>query len=80
MCNDSMALNPVLAPSDFERVQKIGHKTNTSTRPRPVVVRFRSEKTHDRMFESRLSLKQKNERITGLKVKGLKIFINENQS
>lgn len=74
ICNEHMKISPAVLPSDFERVHRIGRKTDTSTRPRPVIVRFKSEKTRDRVFQSRASLKQKNERVAE---RSLKIFINE---
>ena len=69
-----MGLTPLLILDDIERSYRIGPKTDNEGRQRTrvTIVRFRSERTRDRVFRGRTQLKTHNQqRIEA------QIFINE---
>ena len=45
-----MFVSCAVLPSDIERAHRIGRKTDTSIRPRPVIVSFRLEVTRSRVL------------------------------
>ena len=57
--NSTMLLRPPLTDVDIERCHRLGRQTDL-TRPRTMIVRFRSEKLRDTVFNARGQLKTSN--------------------
>ena len=65
--NETLGVNPPIAPSDIDRVHRVGpHSTNRSG-PRPVIIKMATYRARARIFKERAKLRHCPDRI----------FINE---
>ena len=58
--NAKLGMDPPLRPTDFERSHRLGRKADDSdgtTRTRPIIVRFVSERVRDSVYRARTRLK-----------------------
>ena len=70
--NNAMNLQPPLSSNDIERSHRLGRQTDPA-RPRTMIVRFRSERTRDSVYQSRSALKTRNQDVQP----ALRLFVNE---
>ena len=63
LCNESLEVEPPVTLEQFDRIHRVGQRSEDS--PRPVLVKFATYRTRNVVFRSRRKLRQKNRQEQG---------------
>lgn len=72
-------VDATITPSDVDVTHRIGQSSEAKSKPRPIIVKFKSRRARDKIYERRKSLKdlKVKDLVGGMRGDG-NVFINEN--